>query len=256
MRGNLEPSSEDLSFEGFKKLLELPLFRYVALHGWGESLLVRDIPQMINYAEENGVAANLTSNGTLIEESGEELLSSGLSEIAFGIYDEGLLGESLGGIERFLHRKREGKFPKPRTYFDITIYKDNLSEIAEYLRVAKEIGIDAIVLHRLFNLHSVDPSFEYISEGEEKELFQELKSLTKKSKLKIYLPQKHELPCRIVKLSVFVNWKGEVTPCCFLPELALGNAWGSPISSILNSRAYIEFVRNMKGHPICSRCIW
>ena len=65
-----------------KRILDPGLFRYVGLHGWGEPLLNRQIFEMIKYARSKGVITNLTTNGTLIRDRTDEILGSGLEEIA------------------------------------------------------------------------------------------------------------------------------------------------------------------------------
>ncbi|HEC91501.1 MAG TPA: radical SAM protein, partial [Candidatus Atribacteria bacterium] len=97
---------------------------------------------------------------------------------------------------------------------------------------------------------------EYISEREEKELFAEVKEFSKFKRMELYLPSSHHLPCRYVKSSIFVTAYGYVTPCCFLPELYLGNAVEIGLKRIIRSKKYIEFVKGMSEHPICSKCFW
>ena len=256
MRRNLERPIAFLSFDNFKKILNSGNFRYVGLHGWGEPLLNQQLFEMVRYAESKGVSTNLTTNGTLVRENTDNILSSGLREIAFGIYDKELFSRSLPQIEELIveRDKRHSKIPK--TYLDITIYQGNLSQILSLIKLASEIRIDSVILHRLFNIYKVDSSAKCLSNGEENELFTQVKELVKKLKLRVYLPPKHSFPCRIVKRSIFVTVEGEVTPCCYLPEFSLGNAMEQGVREIMRSEAYAEFVKNMKNHPICSKCQW
>ena len=141
-------------------------------------------------------------------------------------------------------------------YLDVTIYKENLSQILDLIRLAPELPVDAVILHRLFNVYKVDPTIEYLSADEEGELFVEASQLAKVLKLELYLPPRHSLLCRIVERSIFVTAEGRVTPCCFLPEFYLGNALERGVGGIRHSKAYSDFVSNMKKHPICSQCQW
>ena len=97
---------------------------------------------------------------------------------------------------------------------------------------------------------------EYISQEEENKLFIEVRQLARRLKLEIYLPPKHSFPCRIIKRSIFVTANGKVTPCCFLPEFYVGSAFEQGVEMSMRSKAYTEFVRDMKKHPICSKCQW
>ena len=256
MRRNLQRPTSFLSLNSFKKLLASGNFRYVGLHGWGEPLLNQQLFEMIEYAESKGVSTNLTTNGTLVGENIDRIFSSGLREIAFGVYDNELFLQSLPQIEELITEKGRRLSKIPKTYLDITIYQGNSAQILDLVRLAPELPVDAVILHRLFNVYKVDPTLKYLSAEEEEQLFAEVKRLAGMLKLELYLPPKHSFPCRIVKRSIFVTVEGKVTPCCFLPEFYLGNALEEGVGKVMRSKAYTNFVKNMKQHPICSRCQW
>ena len=256
LRRNLSGSESSLSLDHFKKVLKSGHFRYVGLHGWGEPMLNPQLFEMIRYAESRGVSTNITSSGTLIRENIDNVFDSGLREIAFGVYDKKLLLRVLPRIEEFLWEKRRRGSKRPKAYLDITMYKDNLAQILDVVRLASELQVDAVILHRLFNLHKVAPGIECLSAEEEESLFAEVKRLARESRLELYLPPKHALPCRVVKRSIFVTVEGKVTPCCYLPEFYLGDALSEGVGEIMRSKAYRGFVKNMKNHPICGKCRW
>ena len=255
MRKNLNGKESILSLDDFKKILRSGNFQYAGLHGWGEPLLNPRLFEMVEYAESEGIYTNLTTNGTLIGENIEMVFDSGLREIAFGVYDKQLFGSILPCIRELVREKKRRELKLPVIYIDITIYKENLDLISDFLARAAESGVDAVILHRLFNGYKVDPVLEYISVKEEKSLFKELKGEARKRDLKLYLPPKHSLPCRVVKRSIFVTAGGKVTPCCFLPEFHLGDALKEGVKKVMISKRYVDFVKTMGEHPICSRCI-
>ncbi len=245
-----------LSLDDFKKILKSRYFRYAGMHGWGEPLLNPHLFQMIEYAESERVYTNLTTNGTLIGEHIDMVFGSGLREIAFGVYDNHLLGSILPQIKELIREREKQGFKIPRVYMDITVYKGNLDRIFDLLALAAEAEVDAVILHRLFNVYNVDPTVEYISVKEEKALFINVKRLTRKRGLELYLPQRHSLPCKVVRQCVFVTAEGKVTPCCFLPEMYLGDALKEGVKKIIRSKRYADFVKTMREHPICSKCRW
>ena len=205
MRRNLERPVTSLSVDDFKRILDSGRFRYVGLHGWGEPLLNQQLFEMIKYAESRGVFTNLTTNGTLIRENIDGIFDSGLREIAFGIYDKELFLRSSPQIEELIREKSKRGSKMPKTYLDITIYKGNLAQISDLVKLAPELQVDAVILHRLFNVYKVDPTVEYLSVGEEAELFAEVSQLARTLKLELYLPPKHSFPCRVIKYSIFVT---------------------------------------------------
>jgi len=254
MRRHLEEKTGYLSFEQFKHILDSYNFRFVGLHGWGEPLLNSELFDMLKYAKSRGVITNLTTNGILVEKHVTDLLDSGLNDLAFGIYSGDFLDRFQSGLKKLLSERSQRNLDIPKTYFDITIYRDNYNEIPDLIETTIDLGIDAIILHRLFNVYKVDPDVEYITKEEEETLFRKVRNLSKERRYKIYLPRRHSLPCIYVKRSIFVSWDGKVTPCCYLPDYLLGNALNENIKTILRARR--EFISNMRTHSVCAKCIW
>ena len=257
MRRNIEKSNSPLSLKKFKRILDSGNFRYVGLHGWGEPLMNRELFDMIQYAESKGVSTNVTSNGTLLPEHIDDIFESGLGEIAFGVYDlETSSSYSFPHIMELSSEKIRRGTDKPRVYLDIPLYRDNLGEIPEIVRLAPQLQVNAVIIHRLFNVYKVDPTVVSVSDDEERDFFTMMGELAQELGLDIYLPPEHTYPCRIVKRSIFVSERGEVTPCCFLPELSFGNALDEGVSRIIRKKEYRNFVKNMETHQICSKCQW
>jgi MoaA/NifB/PqqE/SkfB family radical SAM enzyme len=258
LRRKLGRPNRFLPFSDFKRILDPGLFRYVGLHGWGEPLLNERIFEMIKYARLNGIITNLTTNGTLLARKGkaDEIFKSGLNEIAFGIYDPDLLANVLPHIEDFIDERNKKNQKVPKAYFDITLYQKNRNQVPDLIRLASDIGIEAVILHRLFNLYSVDSEEECLSTEDEKDLFKEIKKIAQSRRIELYFPRRHSLPCLIVKRSIFVTVDGKVTPCTYLPEEYMGDALQETVKGILKSKRYGDFIRKMKQHPVCGKCRW
>lgn len=254
MRKKLDSNTGFMHFNDFKKILGSYNFREVALHGWGEPLLNKEIFQMIEHAKRKGVRTSLTTNATLVGRNIDNILDSGLDDIAFGYYDMDILKKSIENVEDLIIEKKK-RNSKLKTYLDIAIYNDNTEEIFDVIREGSETDVDAAILHRLFNAYNVDKEFENLSKEEEKELFKKIKRIEKELNFKIYMPKKHTLPCRIVKNTIFVTYNGKATPCCFLPEFYIGDG-GEGVRNILRSKEYLNFIVNMKNHEVCSKCVW
>ena len=289
MRHDLNETTASLSLEDFAKVLDSSNFRHVALHGWGEPLFNPELFQMVKHAESQGVSTELTTNATLLQGNIEEIFDSGLSSIAFGIHKKENLPVVMPQIEELITRRNRENLSKPKAYIDIVIYRGNQNQIAELIEAAAELNIDAVVLHRVFNLatlfldfaskcsksifgknypmdvksnnlssrvniYKVDTDVGYISVQEEKVLFAKVKKLARKLKVKLYLPPRPSILCRAVKYSIFVTSEGNVTPCPYLPEFYMGDALNEGLKEVIYSQRYRTFVRNMKKHPICNKC--
>ncbi|MBW2107030.1 MAG: SPASM domain-containing protein [Deltaproteobacteria bacterium] len=125
---------------------------------------------------------------------------------------------------------------KPRAYIDIVIYRGNHNEITDLVEAAAELNVDAVVLHRVFNIHV------------------KVTKLARQLKVKLYLPPQPSIPCRAVKYSIFVTSEGKVTPCPYFPEFYMGDALNGGVTEVICSDGYIDFIRNMDKHPVCSQC--
>ena len=85
---------------------------FVYLHQFGESLLVNDVYQMIDYAEDSGIRAGMSTNAVaLTEKNSKKLLNSKLSFLTLSldggkqeIYDKFRPGDSWERVEKNVFR--------------------------------------------------------------------------------------------------------------------------------------------------------
>ena len=254
IRPNLNELTASLSLKDFRKVLDSSNFRHVALHGWGEPLLNPELFQMVKYAESKGISTELTTNATLLQTKIEEIFTSGLSTIAFGLHKRENLSVVMPQIQELITQRNRENLSKPKACVDIVIYRENQDEITGLIKASAELNVDGVVLHRVFNIYKAVREVEYISVQEEKVLFAKVKKLARKLKVKLYLPPEPSIPCRAVKHSIFVTSKGKVTPCPYLPEFYMGDALNEGLKEVIYSQRYRTFLRNMKKHPICNIC--
>ena len=245
MRRHLDRPVGYIDVEEFKRL-PLSSFKEVCLHGWGEPLLHPKIFDLISHVKSLNVKASMGTNGYLVGEHIEEIIESGLDEISFGIYTLKGKEKPISALQELLEVRKD----KPVVYVDVTIFRDNYEEIPELVKFFLDLGVDGVVLHRLFNIYKVDPDVEYISKKEEKELFKKVKKIGGK---RVFLPTKHLTPCRVVMFTMFVTWDCKQTPCVYLSETYLGDARTSYDTML---RRHVKFVSEMRRNEICRRCFW
>jgi MoaA/NifB/PqqE/SkfB family radical SAM enzyme len=232
------------------------MYRYIGLHGWGEPLLNPRIFDMVSYAEAIGLETNLTTNGTLVGGRVAEIIDSGLRQIAFGVYDQKLFNNIVPAIKELIEERERQSRKTPRIYLDLTIYQRSLHHISDSIELAGDIGLDAVIVHRLFNAWRIEPAVKYITPDEEVRLFSEIREVAGSSGLPVYLPPRHSYPCRVVRYSIFIAVDGSVTPCCFLPEYCLGNVLETDLADILATECHRRFVAKMAVGTVCGRCAW
>jgi len=241
-----------LDFENFRKL-PIKEFKEISFHGWGEPFLHPQLFKMIDYAHSFGVKTSLITNGTLLEKRMNELLESKLDSIAFGIFTLEGKDKILKSIERLVKVKNKRGL-NLEVWVDITITGWNLNEIPRIVKFAGEVGIDGVVLHRLFTLH--DPSLNKPSLIDEVRACMSAKRVGKDHRVKIYCPPIRIRPCRVALMTMFISWDCRVSPCCFLCEMGhyTCNALDESFNKILE--LHRRFLGEMKRNEICKRCPW
>ena len=245
-RKSLRPTGY-ISLDDFSRL-PLKEFKEVAFHGWGEPLLHPKLFDMVRYAKKLGLKTSLITNGFLIDRRLEDILSSGLDELAIGIYTLNGREKVLKNVELLL-RNRSGS--SPRVLFDITILRENLEEIPRIIETAARLGVDAVVLHRLFYAH--DPELVPPSKNDEKKLFSHLSKISDKLGIKVYLPQyKRTRPCIVTLQCMFVTWDCKYSPCCFLAEMGylVGDARKEDVFHL-----HKKFLLRREV-DVCKKCPW
>ncbi|TMC23953.1 MAG: radical SAM protein, partial [Chloroflexi bacterium] len=152
----------DLSFEDFRYIVDqFPELERVVLHGLGEPLLNKDLPQMIRYLKARGIYVLFNSNGILLNaRRGQELIDAGLDEYRLSM--DGATRETYArvrgvdafakiwrNIRAFIARQQEQNASKPAVSLWFTAMKENLHELPGLIDLVYEHGIREVYLQRL-----------------------------------------------------------------------------------------------------------
>jgi MoaA/NifB/PqqE/SkfB family radical SAM enzyme len=116
---------------------------------------------MISYVKSKGLVASLVTNGTLLKERAEELVSLGIDNIVVSIdgpadiHDAirghpGTFGRASSGMTAVAGvKKKQGK-TKPRMRVNCTITGKNYNYISQVVEIAKSLGADSLVYSHLW----------------------------------------------------------------------------------------------------------
>ncbi len=153
----------DISLETVKKLDPvLDRVSCVTATGFGEPLLNPETLAIVRYLKSKGPAVSMISNGTTVtEEVARELVDIGIDEMWFSLdspdpktYRQIRVGaeleDVLGNIRRLAQLRDASPNRKPRLAFEIVVMKKNFHQLPELSDLAHEIGIDEIVVQKLF----------------------------------------------------------------------------------------------------------
>jgi MoaA/NifB/PqqE/SkfB family radical SAM enzyme len=157
----LEPPA-DLSWDLFTSIVDqIPHLQRAVLHGVGEPMLVKNLPEMVKYLKDRGVYVLFNTNGTLLNgRNGRALIEAGLDELRVSLDASNpssyLAVRGKNYFHRILHnvktframQEREGH-ALPRVSAWLTGLKETIAELPEFVRVASDIGVREVYLQRL-----------------------------------------------------------------------------------------------------------
>jgi MoaA/NifB/PqqE/SkfB family radical SAM enzyme len=153
---------QTLSWEKFLTIVEqFPEMERAVLHGIGEPLLNKALPQMIAYLKARGVYVLFNTNATLLNEVWSyKLIEAGLDELRVSIDGADaktyalirgapLLHKVLNNLKRFVEIQQAMAISHPRPSLWMTGMKENIAELPVVIRLAAQIGVPEVYLQRM-----------------------------------------------------------------------------------------------------------
>jgi MoaA/NifB/PqqE/SkfB family radical SAM enzyme len=151
-----------LTFDEFVFVAEqFPEMQRAVLHGIGEPLLNRDLPQIIAYLKARGVETLFNSNGTLLTPAWQEALArSGLDEYRCSIdgatpatyariRGADLLHKIEAGLAGLVQTKARLGVATPRLSIWCVATQENLAELPDLVRMAARLGVPEVYVQRM-----------------------------------------------------------------------------------------------------------
>ena len=157
----LEPPA-DMSWELFTSIVDqLPGLERAVLHGVGEPMLVKRLPDMVRYLKARGTYVLFNTNGTVLNErNGRALIAAGLDELRvsldaanaasyLAVRGKNYFNRILRNVRAFRAlQEREGS-ERPRVSAWLTGLRETIAELPDFVKVAAEIGVKEVYLQRL-----------------------------------------------------------------------------------------------------------
>ena len=238
----------DLELKDVDKVINELNPKVMTLHGWGEPLLHPNLGDIISRVKSYGIYTSLSTNGDyLIPSKLREIVIKGLDELVFGFYSRG----HMDNLYRVLNDLKElkKKFLRPRVIIDITLIDSLEDDTRLIINEASKIDIvDIVIMHRLFDVYGIS-DYKRLNQKKEHELIKYARSVLRNKHL--IPPPPHKLPCITAWMGVFITWRLEISPCCFLaiPKFFLGR---------IGSYDWIEkrklFFKDIKSLEVCLKC--
>ncbi len=160
-RGSWEPQ-RDLSLKELIMICDqLPRLDRAALHGIGEPLLNKELPNMIRYLKDRGAFVFFNSNGTLLDERCQnQLIDAGLDELRISLDAASPAGYEkmrnsdkfdliVSNLRAFSKRIKSIEVSRPELSLWCLGTRVNISEFPGFVQLASSLGITKVYLQRL-----------------------------------------------------------------------------------------------------------
>ncbi len=222
--------------------------KYIYYHLMGEPLTHPELPLFLQMATQRGYKSVITTNGTLLRNRGEEMISAGLHKVSISIHS--FEGDDEAAYERYI------------------------TEAANFADTASKAGI--IVVFRLWNRGydggRNDKTVELLRSCLDGEWSENTKGLRIRDKLFLEFGDRFKWPdksadvqgdkvfCYGLRDHFGVLCDGTVVPCCLDSDgiISLGNIFNDDIADILSSpraRAIVKgFDCRTAAEELCRRC--
>ncbi len=284
----------DLTPDGVRRILsQFPTVHRVVLHGIGEPLLNRELPEIIASAKERGAHVLFNTNGLLLRPPlTEPLVLSGLDELRVSIdsasQETYKLVRGVNGFDRIVRNVRRFAATKtalgsatPRVSLWLTCLRSNVLELPALVRLAADVGVSEVYLQRLVYSErglavedealfgrAGDRELAAVREAEDlaHDLGVTLRGSGEATSDKLLEANANESyrACRRPWNLMYVTANGNILPCCIAPftgveyeSIVLGNIFQQTAEEIWNGPQYQAWRRGMlQGCPpdACANC--
>lgn len=243
----------DLSFEKMKMIVDqVPNLKRAVLHGIGEPLINKELPQMIRYLKDRGVYVLFNSNGTMLyAHVQQQLIDCGLDEyrISLDAADAETFTQVRGlprfnlivkNVREFVVLQKEVGASLPRLSLWLVGLKETLDQLKAFVLLAKDMGVGEVYLQRLvfFDDHQngqglarPDQALFASAKSDELRLIEEAHALASElgvifnasgaaSPEQSLMPKDDDQPwslCRRPWTLMYITANGNVLPCCIAP---------------------------------------
>lgn len=247
----------------FKKLIDeiKDTTLVIFLQNWGESTMVKDFPQMVNYAHKAGLYLWVSTNFSVdySDQYFSDLMNSGIGRLTMDIdgttqevYEKYRVGGSLDlvlkNIRKAVKFKKDHNLKYPMLQARMLVMKHNEHQIEDFKELAKELGVDEMELGNI-QLNPNTAAEKWLPEN-------------KQYVYQTYVDERRTDPCHWPWSSMVINWDGGVSPCCIVDDSFsdFGNVLDNGFDGVWNNEYYVsarsEFsnTKNMTKSTICNVC--
>jgi MoaA/NifB/PqqE/SkfB family radical SAM enzyme len=259
---------DPLAFERLKPLIEQ--ISHVHMTGLGEPFLNPHLPDYLSYFRENGKSYYINTNGSLLEDTHIDLMTTSPSELSVSLdagdretYEKVRCGGSwdrvVSRVKRVSQVKADRKSPYPLLYLTFHINALNLMSLKRVPELARDLGVGAVkfrwtMLPEAYRAHSIFRDQDKVNEvvhGVCKQLSDSGIHVRSEAAFR-----KHARGCWHFGEMTFVCANGAVAACCNR-WITIGNIHDNRFEDIWNGtprRRIALGIINGSLEPACANC--
>jgi MoaA/NifB/PqqE/SkfB family radical SAM enzyme len=262
---------------------QFPSIARVVLHGVGEPMLVKALPQMIRYLKDRGIYVLFNTNGTLLNpRKFQQLIDTGLDELRvsvdaadratyLAVRGKDFFDRIVRDVGKFTAFQKKVGSATPKVSIWLTGLKETVQQLPEFVRMAAGMGVNEVHLQRLvfddagFGKARAENSLFEQTQVEEEQAIAAAQAIgatlgvtldaSGATEPGISLKQQSDQPwatCRRPWSLMYFTAHGRALPCCIAPFSArdystytLGEASQQTLRDIWNGPVYQEFRRSL-----------
>jgi radical SAM protein with 4Fe4S-binding SPASM domain len=242
-----------------------PTLSYLTFYFQGEPYLHSQFLDMVQYAASRNIYTATSTNAHYLKDENARLtVESGLDRLIISIdgttqdtYQSYRVGGSLEkvieGARNIIAWKKKLKSITPHVMFQFLVVKPNEHQIPEVYTLAKQIGVDQVVL-KTAQIYDYANGSDLIPEQDQYSRYRKMNdgSYTIKNSLDNH--------CWKMWHSCVITWDGKIVPCCFDKDAhhVLGDLTKNSFEEVWNGEAYNTFraslLRSRSEIEICKNC--
>ncbi len=256
-----------LGEEIFRKVIDelAPTLSYLTFYFQGEPYLHPGFTDMVGHASQKNIYTATSTNAHFLDEQqARKTIESGLDRLIISIDGTtqeayasyrvgGKLEKVIEGTKTLLRLRKELRSSTPHVIFQFLVVKPNEHQVPDVYRLARELGVDQVVLktaqiYDYKNGSGLIPTEDHYSRYRKHE----------DGTYSIKNPLLNQ--CWRMWSSCVITWDGRVVPCCFDKDAqhVLGDAGTQSFREIWNSAPYNTFraslLKSRSEIEMCRNC--
>lgn len=238
---------------------------YMILYFQGEPFLNPSMLEMVEEAYLRGIYTAVSTNAHFMDdEIAQRVVASGLSRLIISIdgasqetYENYRVGGSLQKVldatKCLVDCRKKARSHLPAIVWQYLVVRPNEHEITQVQKMAKQYGVDKLVL-KTAQINSPDDPNQLIPKNPKYSRYEQ----DRFGVFKLKSAQADE--CWKMWHSCVVTWDGKIVPCCFDKDAgySMGNIKDQSFKSIWAGAPYQKFRETLfesrRSIPMCTNC--